>query len=381
MRPDGQGIGGFVDGWKFGHAEHLHRCRLYEGRQVEFDELDESRQVGHHQQVLVLVAADKRQDGLVFGMQKRQGAPAERFETLAQRNQPSHPPQQGMAVAVLGFDVDDVEMELGIYDDRQIQLLGVGPRKAGIAIGTPLHRGADAVAVPQEYVVPHADFVTVIDHRGSRQRQQQTVHEFDPPTVVCQQGGQPAADPQVQPHLRVVRVDAVHVIPFFIGDHFKGQFVVVAKKDGPLTDVRNIRRLFQDVDDGEAVLHAQCHEKPRHQRKVKVHVALVPVSEVGRRIFGPLIGFAQKHAVSEPGVDVRPQFLQVGMGFRQVFTVGALAFIKIGYCVQAQTVDAYFQPEVEHPQNGLVHLRVVEIEVRLMGVKPVPVVGAGGRIP
>ena len=41
------------------------------------------------------------------------------------------------------------------------------------------------------------------------------------------------------------------------------------------------------------------HEKPRHQREVKCHVAFVALAEIGHRILRPLVGFAQQDAALE----------------------------------------------------------------------------------
>ncbi len=55
-------------------------------------------------------------------------------------------------------------------------------------------------------------------------------------------------------------VDAVHVIALFVRDHLQRQLVVVAQEHRPLAVVGDRRRLLQDVDDREAVLHAHRHE-------------------------------------------------------------------------------------------------------------------------
>jgi hypothetical protein len=69
------------------------------------------------------------------------------------------------------------------------------------------------------------------------------------------------------------------------------------------------------------------------------------------------------------------------MGLRQVLAVGALPLIEVGDCVQAQPIDSQAQPKIERPDNLFAHVRAVEIEVRLMGVKAVPVIGLGYRVP
>ena len=69
------------------------------------------------------------------------------------------------------------------------------------------------------------------------------------------------------------------------------------------------------------------------------------------------------------------------MGFRQVFVVGAVALNQVRDSVQAQAVDAHVQPIAHHREHRFHHLRIVEIQVRLVGVEPVPEVLAGDRVP
>ncbi len=94
-------------------------------------------------------------------------------------------------------------------------------------------------------------------HRRAGQREQQRVHQFDAAAIVLQQRRQAAADAQIDAHLAIVRVGAVHVVALFVGHHLQRQLVVIAQEHGPLAVVGNRRRVLQDVDDGKAVFHAQ----------------------------------------------------------------------------------------------------------------------------
>ncbi len=69
------------------------------------------------------------------------------------------------------------------------------------------------------------------------------------------------------------------------------------------------------------------------------------------------------------------------MRFRQVFVVGAFALDQIGHGVEPQAVDAELQPEAHHAQHRLENMRIVEIQIRLVRVKAMPVIGAGDRVP
>jgi hypothetical protein len=55
--------------------------------------------------------------------------------------------------------------------------------------------------------------------------------------------------------------------------------------------------------------------------------------------------------------------------------------VKVGDGVEAQPVDAHLQPEIEHLFHDLVHRRVIEIQIRLVRIKAVPVISLGERIP
>ncbi len=199
--------------------------------------------------------------------------------------------------------------------------------------------------------------------------------------MVLEKRGQAAADAQVEAGMAVLGVDPVHVIAVLGGHHFQGQLVVVAQEQGPLAGLRDRRRLLEDIEDGEAVLHANGHEQPRHERKVKRHVALVAGAEVGDRVLRPLVGLGQQHAVAEALVDVAAQLLQELVRLRQVLAVGPLALVEVGHRVQPEGVDAEAEPEVERPEHGLLDRRVGEVEVRLVRVEAVPVVGLGDRVP
>ena len=308
-------------------------------------------------------------------------AAPERLEPLAQRDQPLRPPQQRVRVVLLRLDVDRLVVVLGVDDDRQDQPLRVGAREAGVAVGAPLHRRAHAVAVAEEDVVAHPDLVAVVEDRRAGQREQQPVQQLHLAAVVADQRRQAPADAEVDAHLAVVRVGAVHVVALLVGHHLQRQLVVVAQEQRPLAVRRDLRRLRQDVEDREAILHVNRHEHPRHDREVEVHVALVAVAEVGGGVLGPLVRLGEQHAVREARVDVRAQLLEERVRRGQVLAVGALRLVEVGHGVEPQPVDAHAEPEVDDAEQRLVHGRVLEVQVGLVRVEAVPEVGARDRIP
>ena len=157
---------------------------------------------------------------------------------------------------------------------------------------------------------------------------------------------------------------------------------MVAQEDRPLAGLRNLRRLPHDVGDGEAVFARDRHVHARHQREVERHVAFVGVlAEVLLGVFRPHVGLGQQHAVRVFGIQRGADLAQDGVGFRQVFVRGAGAFDQIRHCVQTQAVHAAVQPEAHHFQHRFQHRRVVEVEIGLVRIEPVPEVLAGHRVP
>ena len=229
----------------------------------------------------------------------------------------------------------------------RISRCGLAREKPGVAVGAPLHGRAHAVAIAEIDVVAHPDLVAVVEDRRSRQREQQPVQELHLAAVVADQRREPPADAEVDAHRGLVRVGAVHVVALLVGHHLQRQLVVVAQEQRPLAVVGDLRRLRQDVDDREAILHVNRHEHPRHDREVEVHVALVAVAEVGGGVLGPLVRLGEQHPVLEARVDVRAQLLEEGVGLRQVLAVRPFGLVEVRHGVEPQPVDAHVEPEVD----------------------------------
>ena len=383
VRRQRQQVGELPDPGKVRLAEQLHRHHLAELREIQLHELGVPREVGHDQDPLVFVAADEREHLGVRGMEELEAAPPEGTEALAKRHQPLHPPQEGVGVVQLGFDVHRLVGEVRVDDRRKEEPLGVRPREAGVAVRAPLHRRPDSVAVPEIDVVSHPDLVAVVHDRGPRQREEQRVHELDPAAVVSQERSEASADPEVDASLRLLGVDPVHVVPLFVRHHLERQLVVVSQEDRPLRGVRSRGCLVEDVDDRVAVLHPQRHEHPGHEGEVEGHVALVPFSfaEIGHGVFGPLVGLPQQHPRRVLPIHVGPKLLQHLVRLRQVLAGRALPLHQVRDGVEPKPVHAHVEPEVHHLQHRLQHGGVVVVEVGLVGVEAVPVVGLRGLVP
>ena len=69
------------------------------------------------------------------------------------------------------------------------------------------------------------------------------------------------------------------------------------------------------------------------------------------------------------------------MGLGEVLAVGARALVEVGHRVEAEAVHAHVHPEADRVDDRVVHGRVVEVEVGLVGEEPVPEVLLAHRVP
>ena len=83
-------------------------------------------------------------------------------------------------------------------------------------------------------------------------REQQRVQQLDAAPAVLDQRREPAADADVEPHLRIGGVGRVHVVALFVGHHLERQLVVVAQEQRPLAGLGDVGRLVQDLGDRRA---------------------------------------------------------------------------------------------------------------------------------
>ena len=228
--------------------------------QVQFDRLREAGQVVHAEHGAGPAAAPSGSHvGPHVGQHRRVGAAeigelAERESRvlLADLDHPPGPVQQRGGGVDLRLDVDGLESVDRVHDGRQVQPGRVAPGEAGVAVGGPLHRRADAVPVAEPDVVAHADLVAVVQARRAGQAQQHRGEQLLAVAVVVQQRRQPAADADVRLHPWIAGVLVPHVVAVLVADHLQGQLVVVAQEDAPLRRGRDGRRLGQDLRDREA---------------------------------------------------------------------------------------------------------------------------------
>ena len=110
-------------------------------------------------------------------------------------------------------------------------------------------------------------------------------------------------------------------------------------------------------------------------------MAFIPLAKVSDGILRPGIRFGQQHPSRIVFVHVLAQFLEEAMGFRQVLAGRAFPFVEVRNGVETERIDPQLHPEVERFQQSVVNGRIVEIEIGLVRVEPVPVVRLRDGIP
>ena len=78
---------------------------------------------------------------------------------------------------------------------------------------------------------------------------------------------------------------------------------------------------------------------------------------------------------------MRAQIFQKRVGLRQILAVRALAFIQIRHGVEPKPVDAHIEPEIDDVEHCLPDCGIVEVEIGLVRIEPMPVVGLRDGIP
>ena len=147
---------------------------------------------------------------------------------------------------------------------------------------------------------------------------------------------------------------------------------------------RQRRCSLQDLGDRVALLPAQTHEHPRHQREVEAHVALgaILAPEVVDDVLRPLVGLRQQHPVApELAVQGGAQLGDERVRLGEVLAVGPLPLEQVGDGVQPEAVNPQVEPEAADVHHLLADLGVVVVEVGLMAEEAVKVVGLSAVIP
>ena len=192
--------------------------------------------------------------------------------------------------------------------------------------------------------------------------------------VIFHQGRQAPADAEIDARPDVGGVRGVHVIALFAGHHLQRQLIVIAQEYRPLTAIRYVRSLLHDLGDRIAVFLRDRHVDARHQGKVVGHVALIAVAEIFAYVFRPLIRLGEKKPILIVGVDRGTELLDDLVRLAKILVIGAFALDQVGDRIESKAVDPQVQPKTHDFQNRIQDRRIVEIQIRLVTEKSVPVV-------
>src|SRR6476646_6122795 len=69
------------------------------------------------------------------------------------------------------------------------------------------------------------------------------------------------------------------------------------------------------------------------------------------------------------------------MGLGQVLTVGTLKLIQIRNSIQPETIHAQIKPKIHGGKHGFSHLWIFPVEVRLVGIKTMPIIRTSDWVP
>src|ERR1700720_4367611 len=185
-------------------------------RQIELNHLRKARKIYHDEDGFVFVAAEKGENFGVVRKKKLESAAGKGAEIFSRCDDAAHPPEKRGQIFLLIFYVDRLEVVFRIDDDRQMQLLRIGQGKTGVAIGTPLHRRAAAVAIAEVNVVTHSDFVPVINDWRAGHGEKHGVEQLHFAPAVGEQGSETAADSEIDARVRIVGVNAPHVVALLV---------------------------------------------------------------------------------------------------------------------------------------------------------------------
>ena len=113
---------------------------------------------------------------------------------------------------------------------------------------------------------------------------------------------------------------------------------------------------------------------------MEAHLALVAVAEVVDDVLRPLVRLGEQQPVGVARVDLGADALEVLVRLGEVLAVRPLALEEVRHGVEPEAVDAEVEPEAQDLEHRLLHLRVVEVEVRLVVEEAVPVVLAADLV-
>jgi hypothetical protein len=139
--------------------------------------------------------------------------------------------------------------------------------------------------------------------------------------------------------------------------------------------------LRHDVGYRVPVLHAQRHEDSRHNRKMEGHVAFVAFAEIRTNVGRPLVRLRKKHARGISLIQFPSDSFDDRVRLRKILAVCSVTFDEIRNRIQTEAIHSQIQPKTHRLKNAFNYFRIVEIKIRLVRKKSVPVIGIRNGIP
>src|SRR6267143_7111291 len=65
----------------------------------------------------------------------------------------------------------------------------------------------------------------------------------------------------------------------------------------------------------------------------------------------------------------------------QILAAGVFSFVKVWDSVKTKSVYAQLQPEIADFLHGIMHCRIIKVQIRLMRIKAMPIIGLRDRVP
>ena len=158
------------------------------------------------------------------------------------------------------------------------------------------------------------------------------------------------------------------------------ELIVVAQRQRPAATRHHLLSVFEAIAQLLGLAVGQGGEQVGGEGEVEGGMQFVS-RQVGRRFVHRLDRLRDHQHVAVTGLHPGPQPPQEGVGLRQPFTAGALLLEQERHRIEAESIDPFCQPKVDHVQHRLLHGGVVVIQVGLVVQKAMQVVLAGHLIP
>ena len=93
-----------------------------------------------------------------------------------------------------------------------------------------------------------------------------------------------------------------------------------------------------------------------------------------------MVGLGEQHATGAGPIERGADALDDGVRLGQVLAVRSFALDQVRNGVEPESVHAEIEPEPHRPEHRHEHARIVEVEIRLVRIEPMPKICSGHRI-